>query len=102
MRKGIIILSVIAITALLFIASASQSGESKIASLVFASEGADGKIPVIIVLKEQPQLQGMMPRAEEIYNLKSHAESTQRTLLEALRQEEGAGNARDIKSFYVV
>lgn len=105
MRKGIIILSFLAITALLFIASASMSGESKIAPLVFALAGEDGKIPVIIVLKEQPQInqfKGMMNRAEEINNLKSQAESSQRTLVEALRQEEGAGNAKDIKSFYVV
>ncbi len=101
MRKGIIILSVIAIMVLLFVASASQSSESKIAPLVFASVGEDGKIPVIIVLKEQPQLQGMMSRVEEINNLKSHAESTQRTLVQALRQEAALGNAEDINPFYI-
>lgn len=81
---------------LMFITFASlQSSDSKIAPLVYALEGSDESVPVIIVLKEEPQQSqtSKLSKIESVNSIKSRAAESQIKVMSSIHQEALGGDA---------
>lgn len=76
----------------------SLSSEQKISPSVYVSEMTDGKIPIIIILKDQPKISSV----QEIQSQQQNIEKAQTNLLSFVKTLASQGKADDVKSLWLI
>jgi len=104
---GTAVVLILFFTAAIFLISVTdaENSDSKIDPLILASEEPDEKIPVIIVLKDQPRQlsqSGKLTKTEAINYVKSRAAASQTDVLRTLNREASLNNAGEIDNYYLV
>jgi serine protease AprX len=97
-KKMLIIMIILVIVSIRISSAGLLSSEQKISPSVHVSEMTDGKIPIIIILKDQPKISSF----QEIQSQQKNIEKSQTNLMSFFKTFASQGKADDVKSLWLI